>query len=30
VVARFMGEELPMRFVTVEKGGLFKRLFGGR
>jgi septum site-determining protein MinD len=30
VVARFMGEEVPMRFVTAEKVGLFKRLFGGR
>ncbi len=30
VVARFMGEDKPMRFVTEEKAGLFKRLFGGR
>jgi septum site-determining protein MinD len=30
VVARFMGEDLPLRFVTAEKAGLFKRLFGGR
>jgi len=30
VVARFMGEDLPMRFVTAEKIGLLKRLFGGR
>jgi len=30
VVARFMGEELPMRFLTQEKVGLLKRLFGGR
>ncbi len=30
VVARFMGEDLPMRFTTAEKVGLFKRLFGGR
>jgi septum site-determining protein MinD len=30
VVARFMGEETPMRFLTAEKVGLFKRLFGGR
>ena len=30
VVARFMGEDVPMRFVTAEKVGLFKRLFGGR
>ncbi len=30
VVARFMGEPVPMRFVTAEKVGFFKRLFGGR
>lgn len=30
VVARFLGEDKPMRFVTTEKIGLFKRLFGGR
>ncbi|MFZ5482947.1 MAG: septum site-determining protein MinD [Pseudomonadota bacterium] len=30
VVARFMGEDVPMRFVTAEKAGLLKRLFGGR
>jgi len=30
VVARFMGEERPMRFLTAEKTGLLKRLFGGR
>ena len=31
VVARFMGEEdVPMRFLTAEKSGFFKRLFGGR
>jgi len=29
VVARFLGEERPMRFVDYEKPGLFKRLFGG-
>lgn len=28
VVGRFMGEELPMRFLT-EKAGFFKRLLGG-
>lgn len=27
VVARFLGEERPMRFVQVEKRGLFQRLF---
>ena len=30
VVARFLGEELPMRFVDAVKPGFFKRLFGGR
>jgi septum site-determining protein MinD len=30
VVARFLGEEKPMRFVAAEKGSFFKRLFGGR
>jgi septum site-determining protein MinD len=30
VVARFMGEDKPMRFVTHEKVGLLKRIFGGR
>jgi len=30
VVARFLGEERPMRFVDAEKPGFFRRLFGGR
>lgn len=31
VVARFLGaEDLPMRFVNIEKTGFFKRLLGGR
>ena len=30
VVARFMGEERPMRFITQEKTSLLKRIFGGR
>ena len=30
VVARFLGEERPMRFVDAAKPGFFKRLFGGR
>ena len=30
VVARFLGEERPMRFVEAAKPGFFKRLFGGR
>ena len=29
-VGRFLGEDLPHRFLDVEKKGLFKRLFGGR
>ncbi|HEX5126641.1 MAG TPA: septum site-determining protein MinD [Rhodocyclaceae bacterium] len=29
VVARFLGEERPMRFVDYERPGLLKRLFGG-
>jgi septum site-determining protein MinD len=30
VVARFLGETVPMRFVDYEKPGFFKRLFGGK
>lgn len=30
VVARFLGEDRPMRFVEAEKPSFFKRLFGGR
>ena len=30
VVARFLGEDKPMRFIDAEKPGFFKRLFGGR
>lgn len=30
MVARFLGEPIPMRFVDYEKPGLLKRLFGGR
>jgi len=30
VVARFLGEEKPLRFVDAEKTGFFKRLFGGK
>ena len=29
VVARFLGEERPMRFIEAEKPGFFKRVFGG-
>lgn len=28
VITRFMGEEVPFRFVDAQKAGLFKRLFG--
>jgi septum site-determining protein MinD len=30
VIARFLGEDKPMRFTEAVKPGLFKRLFGGR
>ncbi len=30
VIARFLGEEKPLRFVEAPKLGLFKRLFGGK
>jgi len=30
VVARFLGEEKPMRFTEPSKPGFFKRMFGGR
>ena len=30
IVARYLGENRPMRFVDYEKPGLLKRLFGGR
>jgi septum site-determining protein MinD len=30
LVARFLGEERPMRFTEAVKPGFFKRLFGGR
>jgi septum site-determining protein MinD len=29
MVARYLGEDLPMRFLEPEKKGLFNRLFGG-
>ena len=29
LVARFLGEDKPMRFLDAEKPGFFKRLFGG-
>lgn len=29
IVARFLGEELELRFTTYEKPGLLKRIFGG-
>ncbi len=30
VVARFLGEDKPMRFIEAEKKGFFKRLFGSK
>ena len=30
VVARYLGEEKPLRFTEYEKPGLLKRLFGGK
>jgi len=30
VVARFLGEDKPMRFVEAEKPGFFKRIFGSK
>ncbi|HCP78798.1 MAG TPA: septum site-determining protein MinD, partial [Pusillimonas sp.] len=30
VVARYLGEERPLRFTDYEKPGLLKRLFGGK
>ncbi len=30
VISRFLGEEIPLRFVDYEKPGLLKRLFGGK
>lgn len=29
LVSRFLGEDAPLRFTSVEKKGLFKRIFGG-
>lgn len=30
VIARFLGEDKPLRFVEADKPGFFKRLFGGK
>jgi septum site-determining protein MinD len=30
VVARFLGEEVQLRFTTYEKPGLFQRIFKGK
>lgn len=30
VIARFLGEEIPLRFIEADKPGLFQRLFGRR
>jgi septum site-determining protein MinD len=29
VIARFMGEDKPLRFIEAQKAGFFKRVFGG-
>lgn len=29
IVARFLGEDKPLRYITAEKKGLLKRIFGG-
>lgn len=30
LVSRFLGEEVPLRFTSYEKPGIFKRIFGGK
>jgi septum site-determining protein MinD len=30
VVARFLGEDKPLRFIEAPKNGFFKRLFGAK
>ena len=30
VIARFLGEDKPLRFIEAEKPGFFKRLFGSK
>lgn len=30
VISRFLGEEKPMRFITPQKAGFFKKFFGGK
>jgi septum site-determining protein MinD len=30
VVTRFLGQEVPLRFITYEKPGLLQRIFGGK
>ncbi|MEG1771497.1 MAG: septum site-determining protein MinD, partial [Comamonas sp.] len=30
VIDRFLGEEKPMRFISAQKPGFFKRIFGGK
>ena len=30
VVSRFLGEEVPLRFTSYEKPGLFQRIFRGQ
>jgi septum site-determining protein MinD len=30
VISRFLGQDIPLRFTTYEKPGLFQRLFKGK
>ena len=30
LVSRFLGEDLPLRFISYEKPGLLQRIFGGK
>ncbi|WP_028357039.1 septum site-determining protein MinD [Brackiella oedipodis] len=30
IVARYLGEDLPIRFTDIQKQGFFKRIFGGK
>ena len=30
VIERFLGADIPLRYIEAEKPGFFKRLFGGK
>ena len=30
IVARYLGQEMPLRFINYEKPGLLQRIFGGK